>query len=114
MTAEQVTAWTQLGTLFGVMAWGAKAAWDAAKAKRAAKLVSSDVKAVHTLVNSNMTAQMKINALQARRIAEMTKSPGDEAVAAEAEKAYAEQISRQATLDADRYVPPQPQSTTGP
>ena len=108
VTAEQVTAWTQLGTLVGVLAWGAKSAWDSAKAKHAAKLVSNHVRSVHELVNSNMITQMRINALQARRIANMTNLPEDEAAAIEAEKAYARQVLRQASLDASQL-----QSTTG-
>lgn len=59
MTAEQVTAWTQLGTLIGVLAWGAKAAYDAAKSKAAAKAADGKLDAIHTLNNGAARAGLE-------------------------------------------------------
>ena len=56
--------------------------------------------AVHTLVNSSMSAQLKISAVALRRIAEMTRHPDDLAAAQLAEKIDREHTVKQATVDA--------------
>ena len=56
--------------------------------------------AVHTLVNSSMSAQLKISAVALRRIAEMTRHPEDDAAAQLAEKLDREHTVKQAVVDA--------------
>lgn len=53
----------------------------------------------HVLVNSSMTAQLKISALALRRISVLTNDPEDEAAAALAEKLLKEHSAKQKTVD---------------
>ncbi len=71
----------QCGTLLAVAVAGFMNRWYAKKATK----VSDKI---HMLVNSNMEVQLRVNWLQARRIADMTKLPSDIALAEEAEKLY--------------------------
>jgi len=57
-------------------------------------------KATHTLVNSNMGAQLLLNATLARRLAILTKDLGDEKAAALAESLYRDHQTKQAAVDA--------------
>jgi hypothetical protein len=76
--------------------------------KLQAMLHHSDVKlddlgkvaaATHTLVNSNMGTQLKLNAIMARRLSDLTKSPVDVEAALEAEKLYAAHMQNQDVVD---------------
>lgn len=55
--------------------------------------------ATHTLVNSNMGVQLKLNAVVSRRLADMTKEPADMVAAELADKLLAEHVSKQAVVD---------------
>jgi hypothetical protein len=55
--------------------------------------------AVHTLVNSNMGAQLSISAAALRRIADLTKKKEDEVLATEAQRLLEDHKSRQAIVD---------------
>ncbi len=55
--------------------------------------------AVHVLVNSSMSAQLKISAIALRRIADMTNHPDDIAAAELAEKLLAEHLAKQEIVD---------------
>jgi len=63
--------------------------------------------AIHTLVNSNMGAQLKVAAVALRRIATMTKDPGDVGIALEAERLFADHVAKQAVVDS-KTPPPAP------
>lgn len=54
---------------------------------------------VHTLVNSAMGAQLKLNAVSTQRLAMMTHSPVDVEAAALAEKALKEHQARQSVVN---------------
>jgi hypothetical protein len=56
--------------------------------------------AIHTLVNSNMGAQLKIAAVALRRLADNTTHPDDVAAAVLAEKLLHEHEIKQASVDA--------------
>ena len=53
----------------------------------------------HTLLNSNMGAQLKIGAVALRRLAELTKHPDDLAAASLAEKLLSDHEAKQAVVD---------------
>jgi hypothetical protein len=109
-----------LGTMFsGYMAFKMaqlnasqkEAAVEVVKVKEtlAASTVAADEKmnslakvadATHTLVNSSMSAQLKISAVALRRIAELTKNPEDDAAAKLAEKLDKEHTIKQSVVDA--------------
>ncbi len=55
---------------------------------------------VHTLVNSNMAIQLRINAAVTRRLANLTGDPEDERAAKVAEAMSIDHSSKQAALDA--------------
>jgi hypothetical protein len=61
----------------------------------------------HTLVNSNMGVQLKLNAVSTRRLAVLTKDAVDEAAANLAEQTLKEHEGKQAIVDSGR-------STNGP
>jgi len=71
----------QVGTLLAVAATAFMNRWHAQKTE---KITGQ----IHTLVNSNMEVQLRVNWLQARRIADLTKLPSDISLADEAEKLY--------------------------
>lgn len=54
---------------------------------------------IHTLVNANMGAQLKISAIALRRIADLTRNPGDISAAIVAEKLLYEHEAKQAMVD---------------
>jgi hypothetical protein len=54
----------------------------------------------HTLVNSNMGVQLKLNAAITQRMAGLTNQPDDIAAATLAKIAYEEHLKKQATVDA--------------
>lgn len=56
--------------------------------------------ATHTLVNSAMSTQLKLNAVMSRRLANMTKNQTDRDAAALAEKLYEDHEVRQRIVDA--------------
>lgn len=55
----------------------------------------------HTLVNSNMGAQLRISAVALRRVADITKHPDDDAAANLAENVLKEHEAKQAVVDAN-------------
>src|SRR5678815_2998734 len=59
----------------------------------------------HTLVNSNMGVQLKLNAALSRRMANITKSNEDIQAAELAEIALAEHIKKQAIVDSGEKKP---------
>jgi hypothetical protein len=54
---------------------------------------------IHTLVNANMGAQLKISSVALRRVADLTEHPEDEAAAVVAERLLAEHENKQAVVD---------------
>jgi len=56
--------------------------------------------AIHTLVNSNMGAQLRISAVALRNLANETKNADDAGRATEAERLLEDHISKQAVVDA--------------
>lgn len=58
--------------------------------------------ATHTLVNSNMGAQLNLTAVALRRIADLTKDPADIQAAEGAEGLYAAHVTKQAVVDASK------------
>lgn len=54
----------------------------------------------HTLVNNAMGVQLKLNAVIARRLSNMTHEAGDVEAAIAAEALYAEHMAKQAKVDA--------------
>jgi hypothetical protein len=61
--------------------------------------------ATHTLVNSNMGAQLKLNAVVTRRLADLTQDPTDHDAAALADKLLAEHQEKQAIVDSKTVQP---------
>lgn len=59
---------------------------------------------VHTLVNSNMGTQLKLNAISLRRLATITNDPVDVDAAMLAEKLLKEHDAKQAAVDAKKVV----------
>jgi len=98
MTPEQITAWTGIGTMIGLIAVGIMNRFDARKQSRVSN-------SIHTLVNSQMSNQLRINMLQARQIADMTTDPDRKKiaidVAAEATRLYDEHQRKQAVVDSE-------------
>lgn len=74
-------------------------AWMNLKLGKIAKTAES----VHTLVNSAMGSQLKLNAVATRRLAMLTNAPVDVDAAAIAEKALKEHESKQETVDLDQH-----------
>lgn len=85
----------QLGTLAGI-------AYVAFKNQQSAKVV----KEIHTLSNSNMAAQLRIVWLQAKRIADLTKTAPDLDIAKEAERIYLDHVAKQALIDSGKSGTP--------
>ena len=59
---------------------------------------------IHTLVNSNMSVQLRISAVALRRLADLTRDAGDEAAAALAESGYHEHEAKQRIVDQDKKI----------
>lgn len=53
----------------------------------------------HTLVNSNMGVQLRLNAVVTRRLADLTRSPEDEAMAEQSAKLLLEHEGKQEIVD---------------
>lgn len=92
MTIETIQAYSGIGTLLGLVI---VAVLNQLEARRS-RLVQSKI---HVLVNSNMSVQLRLNSYQARRIADMTKAPEDEAAAVEAKRLMAEHDEQQRKVD---------------
>lgn len=104
--------------LAGFLAW-IKASVDRSAEKAAVKVAevkttldrttkAADIKfdelakvtsATHTLVNSNMSAQLKISSVALHRVAELTNHPDDIKAAKFAEEAYMEHEAKQKIVD---------------
>lgn len=61
--------------------------------------IAKTAESVHTLVNSAMGSQLKLNAVATRRLAMLTNAPVDVDAAELAAKALKEHESKQATVD---------------
>jgi len=59
--------------------------------------------ATHDLVNHNLGVQLKLVSDLSRRIAELTKTPSDIAVATEALRIYQDHVRKQNFLDAQHF-----------
>ena len=62
---------------------------------------------IHTLVNSNMSIQLRISALALRRVADLTKDPRDADAADEAEKGFHEHEAKQRIVDQGKKIAPE-------
>jgi hypothetical protein len=105
----------QIGTFIGmvfvgiyskIQAWKSKQRSSASTAavngvKEDVANVQKQADAVHSLVNSAMTAQLRLTATALRRIAILTKDPSDAALAEEAETILAASIARQSQAEAN-------------
>jgi len=84
--------------MIGLIAVGIMNRFDARKQSRVSN-------SIHTLVNSQMSNQLRINMLQARQIADMTTDPDRKKiaidVAAEATRLYDEHQRKQAVVDSE-------------
>jgi hypothetical protein len=69
------------------------------KLKSAGDVTGKVIRDTHTLVNSNMGIQLRLNSVALRRIASLTGLPDDAAAASLAESAYAEHLKKQALVD---------------
>jgi hypothetical protein len=71
--------------------------------------------AIHVLVNSSMSAQLKISMIALKRVAELTRHPDDLAASQLAEKLYHEHEAKQAKVDGMTGGPPKisPQAKKG-
>jgi len=75
---------------------------DVAKALEiSTESANKQLTSIHTLVNANMGAQLKISAVALRRVADLTKHPDDAIAAETAERLLAEHVSKQAAVDAE-------------
>jgi len=96
MTTEQVQAFTGFGTMIGLIIVGIMNRLDARKQSK----VSNNI---HTLVNSQMGNQLRVNMLQSRQIADMTTDPQRKKVAIdvadEAQRLYEDHQRKQAVVD---------------
>lgn len=98
ITGDQIT---QIVTAATVLIFGVMSRMQARKAE--GKLVE-----IHTLVNSAMGTQLRINAGLARRVSDLTQDAADKSIALEAEKMakaheekqVASDVEKQAELDA--------------
>lgn len=70
--------------------------------------LEKSAESTHTLVNSNMGAQLKISAIALRVVAELRGTPADIEAAEFAEKLLIEHEQKQARVDAMAGMPPQP------
>lgn len=80
-------------------------------ASRKLNAIAKTGEQVHTLVNSNMGTQLKLNAISLRRLATITSDPVDVDAAMLAEKLLKEHDAKQAAVDAKIQKPivdPQP------
>jgi len=97
MTSEQISAFTGLGTMIGLVV---VAILNKLDARKQAKVTGS----IHTLVNSAMGSQLRLNMLQAQRLADLTKGTAEgityAELASEAERLYKEHQKKQAVVDA--------------
>ena len=113
MVAISEANWTQIiiGAVGILLAW-IKFSSDknATEAKKVAELAALEAKKaaeigekIHTLVNSNMGAQLNISRVALRKVAELTTDPVAKAMAIamadEAERAYMEHQIKQAIVD---------------
>jgi len=122
MTLDEIKAWTGFGTMIGVIvvavmnqlserrrkleAEEARVRAEEAKRKADEALVLN--KATHTLVNSNMGAQLLLTVVALDRVYEMSKGTPNEAsakaAAVEARRLYDDHVRKQALVDAN--LPP--------
>jgi Na+/phosphate symporter len=89
------TDYGQIGTAIALVVIAFLQVWN----NRKQHATANTIKDVHTLVNSNFGAQLRITSLQADRIASLTKDPQDQKVAEEAHRIWIEHQENQATVD---------------
>ncbi len=68
--------------------------------------ISTTTNAVHTLVNSAMSEQLKLNAIISRRLANITKNPADDKAAIIAERMSEEHELKQQIIDRNKKITP--------
>jgi len=108
ITPETASAWTGLGTVLGIVAVAFMNAWNARTANKNAQKAQTDRTTaqvtsdqIHVLVNGNMGVQLRLNMVQARRIADLTHSPADVHLAEEAERLFLDHEAKQADANAN-------------
>jgi len=73
--------------------------------ERKLETIAKTAESVHILVNSSMSAQLKISAVALRRVADLTRHPDDAAAAELAEKLLAEHEAKQKLVDSKAGQP---------
>lgn len=92
-TAESISSYVQLATLLAIAVF---TFLNTLRSKKAEKVTEK----IHTLVNSNMAVQLRVNMLQAKRIAELTRTKADKELASEAARLYEQHEAKQKEVDA--------------
>lgn len=101
---ENLKTITGLVTAVGVILLGFVNFFASRRADNNAKVVHTEVKSVHRLMNSQHTHLLKTVMVATRQLALVSKKPEDEVAANKAEEEYTERLraeSEQAKLDAD-------------
>ena len=93
------TDYGQIGTALALIVIAFLQVWNNHKQKARQEATAKTVNDVHTLVNSNFGAQLRITSLQADRIAGLTKDPQDQKVAEEAHRLWIEHQEKQKIVD---------------
>ncbi len=78
------------------------AAVKVAEVKVTAEKQDTKLDAIHTLVNSNMAAQLRISAVALRRLSDLTGHPDDVAAAQLAESLFREHEAKQNVVDSKK------------
>ncbi len=94
MDAAQINAYSNIGLCFGIVLVGFLSKLDAYKATKVRNKI-------HTLVNGNLQAQLRIIWLQADRIADITKEKTDRIIADEAKSIYENHKRKQEEIDSN-------------
>lgn len=97
MNAEQINAFTGIGTFIGLIIVGIMNRVDA----RSASKVRNNIQ---VMVDGNLGIKLKVIATQARRIYQLTKDMKDEQTAIDAEQMYHLHAVRQAIAEAQSQV----------
>ena len=107
MTSEQITAWTSLGTMIGMIAVGVmnqisdrRRKVEAEEAKKKAEEALAVNKATHLLVNSAMLEQLFIGMVAAESLNAAQPNKVNQDLASEARRKYEEHKRKQAEVDA--------------
>ena len=105
-TSSQVANWGTLAAIF-VLAFlnefGRRRA--ASLLLKADAVKTKKLDEIHVLVNSAMGKALRANMLSSRRVAELTKTPADIAVADQAEHDYKDHMAKQGAIDSGNTGP---------